>query len=72
MKKYISTIILALILIGLILFSTVGYKYLSEKNSPEEVNFNAIRNEITEEISKLEPAKDFTVLNKARWRSKVI
>ena len=44
----------------------MGYKYLSEKNSPEEVNFNAIRNEITEEISKLEPAKDFTVLNKAR------
>lgn len=72
MKRYISIIILVLILVGLILFSTVGYKYLSEQNSPQELNFNAIKNEVTNEISKLEPSKDFTVLNKVRRRSKTI
>lgn len=72
MKRYISIIILVLVLVGLILFSTVGYKYLSEQNSPQELNFNAIKNEVTNEISKLEPSKDFTVLNKARRRSKTI
>ncbi len=73
MGKYKSIIVYSLILIVLILFSTIGYKYLSKENSPQELQLNNVANSSTNEISETkEVAKDFTVLNKARRRGKAI
>ena len=73
MGKYKSIIVYSLILIVLILFSTIGYKYLSKENSPKELQLNNVANSSTNEISETkEVAKDFTVLNKARRRGKAI
>ena len=54
MGKYKSIIVYSLILIVLILFSTIGYKYLSKENSPQELQLNNVANISTNEISELE------------------